>query len=240
MSQDKRLQSSEIIDLLSLGHVEILGRMPYSSNGTYLVEVTFEKRTVKAIYKPHQGERSLWDFPDGLYAREVAAYELSQALSWDLIPPTVLRGDAPLGIGSIQLFIEADFSEHYFSLFEREELHPQFMKFALFDIIANNADRKSGHLLIDENNHIWGIDQGLCFHSIPKLRTVIWEFAGLKIADDLVNRIREATPLLIESTRNLLTEQESAALEHRIASILKKRKFPFPDPEMRCYPWPLV
>lgn len=240
MSQDKRSQSSEIIDLLNLGQLEMIGRMPYSSNGTYLVQVTLEGRNVKAIYKPHQGERSLWDFPDGLYAREVAAYELSQALNWELVPPTVLRGDAPLGIGSLQLFIEADFSEHYFSLFEREELHPQFMKFALFDIIANNADRKSGHLLIDENNHIWGIDQGLCFHSSNKLRTVIWEFAGLKIPDNLLNRISESIPLLIDSTRDLLTEAESDALEHRIASILKKRKFPFPDPEMRCYPWPLV
>lgn len=240
MSQDKRPQSSDIIDLLNLGQIEIIGRMPYSSNGTYLVQVTLEDRATKAIYKPHQGERTLWDFPDGLYAREVAAYELSQALNWDLVPPTVLRGDAPLGIGSLQLFIEADFSEHYFSLFEREELHPQFMKFALFDIIANNADRKSGHLLIDENDHIWGIDQGLCFHSIYKLRTVIWEFAGLKIPDDLITRVRESIPLLIKSTRNLLTAEESAALELRITSILKKKKFPIPDSEMRCYPWPLV
>lgn len=240
MPQDQRSPSSNTLEHLNLGNIEIVGRMQYSSNATFLVDVSYEATTIRAIYKPHRGERSLWDFPDGLYIREVAAYELSVALRLNIIPETVLRMDGPLGEGSLQLFIEADFSEHYFSLFGRTALHAQFKRFALFDIIANNADRKSGHLLIDQEDKIWGIDQGLCFHTESKLRTVIWEFAGEEISDEFRVSLETNRESCVGHLANLISEEEISALEGRIDRLLKKKKFPKPDPDLRCYPWPLV
>lgn len=240
MPQDQRSPSSNTLEHLTLGTLEIVGRMPYSSNATYLVDVSHEGETVRAIYKPHRGERGLWDFPAGLYIREVAAYELSAALQWNIIPETVLRMDGPFGEGSLQVFIEADFSEHYFSLFERTALHLQFQRFAIFDVIANNADRKSGHLLIDQNNKIWGIDQGLCFHSEPKLRTVIWEFAGQVIPEELLVSLETNEESCARHLANLLSSEEVIAFENRIDRLLKKKKFPNPAADLRCYPWPLI
>ena len=217
----------------------VLGRMPYSSNATFLVEVAGEP-PLKAIYKPGRGERSLWDFPDCLFKREVAAYELANALGWGIVPPTILRKDGPLGEGSLQLFIDADFHQHYFTLFERPELHPQLKRFALFDIIANNADRKSGHILIDDTGDIWGIDHGVCFHPDPKLRTVIWEFAGTEIPPELLDDLAGRSRACLRALEGLLDEQETRALEKRIDEVLKDRRFPIPNPDMRCYPWPLI
>lgn len=214
--------------------------MPYSSNATFLIKVSNDVTSLQGIYKPHRGERSLWDFPGGLFMREVAAYKLSEALGWNLIPLTVLRPEGPHGEGSVQLFIDADFEQHYFSLFERSELRPQFKKFALFDIIANNADRKSGHLLIDANDHIWGIDQGLCFHYEPKLRTVIWEFAGEAIPDELLEDLKAKRDRCIDALHDLLSPLELDAVDSRIQYVLRKQRFPVPDPDMRCYPWPLI
>ena len=133
---------------------------------------------VCAVYKPARGERSLWDFPDGLYRREVAAYELSEALGWGLVPPTVVRDDGPFGPGSLQLFVEADYEQHYFTLLD-DGGHDEDVLRAIcaFDIVANNADRKSGHVLRGPDGRLWAIDHGLCFHRQPKLRTVIWDFA---------------------------------------------------------------
>lgn len=240
MSQDKRSHSPDTLGHLNLGELAVSGRMPYSSNATFLVEVAMNSAMVQGIYKPRRGERSLWDFPGGLFMREVAAFELSRTLGWDLIPLTVYRSDGPFGDGSLQLFVEADFEQHYFTLFERPELHPQFKKFALFDIIANNADRKSGHLLIDSDDHIWGIDQGLCFHSDPKLRTVIWEFAGEPIPDELLDELEEKKGSCTETLAGFLDQEEVSAFEERVSQVLKVRRFPVPKPDMRCYPWPLI
>ncbi len=239
MSPDKRSQSTDIIEHLSLGELNVIGRMPYSSNATFLVEISGDP-SMRAIYKPGRGERGLWDFPEGLFMREVAAYELAVALGWDIVPPTVYRREGPLGEGSLQLFIDADFEQHYFSLFERTELHAQFKKFAVFDMIANNADRKSGHLLIDASDHIWGIDQGLCFHSHPKLRTVVCEFAGEQIPEELLENLSAKKKNCMQSLADFLIPEEFAAFEARIARVLKTRRFPVPDPDMRCYPWPLI
>jgi uncharacterized repeat protein (TIGR03843 family) len=214
--------------------------MPYSSNATFLVQVAMNSAKVQAIYKPRRGERSLWDFPGGLFMREVAAFELSRTLGWDLIPLTVYRSDGPFGDGSLQLFVEADLEQHYFTLFEAPELHPQFKKFAVFDIIANNADRKSGHLLIDNDDHIWGIDQGLCFHCDPKLRTVIWEFAGKPIPGELLEELEEKRDSCTETLARFLDREEVSAFEERVSQVLKARRFPVPNPDMRCYPWPLI
>ena len=130
-----------------------------------------------AVYKPARGERPLWDYPSGLYRRERAVYLVSEALGWGLVPPTILR-DGPMGPGSLQQFVPADFREQYFSLLERPEHHDALRAICLFDLVVNNGDRKAGHCLLGEDGHLWAIDHGLCLHEEPKLRTVIWDFAG--------------------------------------------------------------
>ena len=146
---------------------------------------------VRAIYKPRRGERPLWDFPSGLDHREVAAYELSEALGWDLVPPTILR-DGPLGMGSVQLFIEADFEQHYFTLYEDEAHHDALRTMCAFDLVGNNTDRKSGHCLLGLDGRIRGIDHGLMFHHEFKLRTVIWEFGGEPVPEPILAGGRRA------------------------------------------------
>jgi uncharacterized repeat protein (TIGR03843 family) len=224
--------------LLERGEVELKGRMPWSSNATFLVGVCLDDQSGDAIYKPVRGERPLWDFPDGLYRREVAAYRLSEALGWGLVPETVLRGDAPLGEGSLQRFVDADYSEHYFTLLEHELHHDQLRRMAVFDLLANNADRKSGHCLLTEDGHIWGIDHGVCFHDEPKLRTVIWDFADQPIdAATLADVARVAIdPPVMD---DLLSAREIAAFTRRAASVARLERFPNPGGD-RPYPWPLV
>ncbi len=165
--------------------------MPWSSNRTFLTNLCLDDQTANAVYKPASGERPLWDFPDGLYRREVAAYELSEALGWQLVPMTIERDEAPMGTGSLQWFVDADFEQHYFTLIEDERWWPQLERICAFDILANNTDRKSGHCLVDTDGHIWAIDNGLSFHAEFKLRTVIWEFGGEPIPIRRPRRHRE-------------------------------------------------
>jgi uncharacterized repeat protein (TIGR03843 family) len=229
-----------MLALLDGGEMEIQGRMPWSSNGTFLVTVASAGREVAAIYKPERGERPLWDFPGGLFRREVAAFELAVALGWSVVPETVSRREGPLGPGSLQRFVDANFEQHYFTLLEDEPHHRQLRQMATFDVLANNADRKGGHCLIDTDGHIWGIDHGLCFHSEPKLRTVIWDFAGEPLDDDLlVDIARLGTCGLPEPLVALLTEDETEALADRVRTLLRTRRLPKPRSD-RAYPWPLV
>jgi uncharacterized repeat protein (TIGR03843 family) len=194
---------------------------------------------VPCIYKPARGERQLWDFPDGLYLREVAALDVAAALGWHLVPETVLRQDLPLGPGSLQRWVDADYEEHYFTLVEHERWHDELRRIALFDLVANNADRKSGHCLLAEDR-IWGIDNGLCFHVQPKLRTVIWEFGddpiGLELRDDLA-RLADAPPSSLEQ---LLHDDEIEMLRRRAVAVSRLARLPDPGPDHRPYPWPLV
>lgn len=235
---------------LCTGDIEILGRMPWSSNATFLVEVgpaapnggspaANVGEVVRAVYKPHRGERPLWDFPDGLYLREVAAYQLARALGWEMVPFTVLR-DGPLGIGSVQRFVDADFEQHYFTLYEDEGLHPQLQRMCAFDLVANNTDRKGGHVLIDPDRHVWGIDNGLAFHAEFKLRTVIWEFADEPLPEELADGLtRLLDAALPQPLSDLLDPFESDALRTRARALLSNGRFPT-DPTGRRYPWPLV
>lgn len=229
-------------DILTQGEVELKGRMPWSSNATFLVEACLDGVAVPAIYKPHKGERPLWDFPSGLYQREVATYELSAALGWDLVPLTVLREEAPLGVGSLQQFVDADFEQHYFTLLEDEAAQhlDTFRKICAFDILANNTDRKSGHVLVDADNHIWCIDHGLNFHHEFKLRTVIWDFAGEPVPpallDDIERFVDEGLPAPLAI---LLDTFERDAVLTRARAILAEKTFPI-DTTGRRYPWPLV
>jgi uncharacterized repeat protein (TIGR03843 family) len=248
------------VTLLADGRIEIEGRMPWSSNGTFLCSVTAPGpgpagpaaagdaegdragglETIGAIYKPLRAERPLWDFPDGLYRREVAAYELAVSLGWDLVPPTVERVDGPLGLGSLQRFVNADFEQHYFTLLEDEDHHPALRRMAVFDILANNADRKGGHCLVDDAGHIWGIDHGLCFHTAPKLRTVIWDFVGEDIEEDLLADIQAFVDGgLSPALQHLLVGEEPAALLRRATQLLRRPRFPGPRTD-HPYPWPLV
>lgn len=219
--------------------LSVEGRMPWSSNATFLVEARDGDRTEPAVYKPLRGERPLWDFPPGLGKREVAAWELAQALGWDLVPPTVLR-DGPLGEGSVQRFVEADFEQHYFTLVEDEDLHPQLRRMAAFDIVANNTDRKGGHCLLAEGGHVYGIDHGLAFHEDFKLRTVIWDFGGEPVPDDLLGDLRRLLDEgLPPSLADLLTPVECRALAFRAERLVEVGVFPV-DTSGRQYPWPLV
>jgi uncharacterized repeat protein (TIGR03843 family) len=249
------------VSLLRSGTVDIEGRMPWSSNGTFLCSVTGaapssadapasapdagapsepEPDAVHAIYKPYRTERPLWDFPGGLYRREIAAFELAVALGWDMVPETIERSDVPLGVGSLQLFIDANFEQHYFTLLEDPAHHAALKRIAVFDVVANNADRKGGHCLIDDDDHIWGIDHGLCFHPDPKLRTVIWDWAGEPIEPDLIEDVaglveRGPDPRLAE----VLKPDEVEAMMARAGALARRGRFPNPRSE-RPYPWPLV
>ena len=241
MPEEQRPPSAEALTILARGSVELAGRLPWSSNGTFLAELCLDGVVMQAVYKPLRGERPLWDFPDGLYRREVAAYELSAALGWRLVPETVARDDGPYGAGSYQRFVPADFTEHYFSLLEDEANRDALVTMAAFDLVANNADRKGGHCLLAEDGHIWGIDHGLCFAVPPKLRTVIWDFAGEAIPDALLAdlaRLAAGTPPPALVT--LLHEDEVAATLARAAALVRSGWFPNPDPDRRPYPWPMV
>lgn len=225
--------------LLRHGDIEIEMRMPYSSNATFMVRVTRGEHSHRAIYKPLRGERPLWDFPPGLYRREIAAYRLALAMGYDFVPLTILR-DGPLGEGSLQMLVDANFEQHYFTLFEsRPDLHDRFRDIAIFDIVSNNSDRKSGHVLIDSNNHIAAIDHGLCFSADFKLRTVIWEFGGEEIPAGALQAIERVATTLPPDVSSLLEADEITAFGERAAWLLEHQRFPV-DESGRRYPWPLV
>lgn len=229
-----------ILELLSTADLDIEGRMPWSSNATFLARLVVDGAPRgQAIYKPVRGERPLWDFEPGLHRREVAAYRLSAAMGLGVIPPTVLR-DGPLGEGSAQWFVDADHSQHYFTIFEaRTDVHDQLRAIAAFDVVANNTDRKSGHVLIDGEGRVWGIDNGLCFSEEFKLRTVVWEFGGEPLPDALRGAIASIADAVPDDVAELLADDEVAALAERARLLADGGTFPV-DPSGRRYPWPLV
>jgi uncharacterized repeat protein (TIGR03843 family) len=229
----------EALRLLAEGEVEVKGRMPWSSNGTFLAEVARGEEALLAVYKPGRGERPLWDFPRGLYRREVAAWALSELLGWGVVPETIVR-DGPLGEGSLQRFVEADFEQHYFTLYERPELHDALRTICAFDLLANNTDRKSGHCLLGDDGRVWAIDNGLCFHPDPKVRTVIWEFGNEVVPESLLADVERALPGLSSALVPLLDDEEVGGVRERAEWLLRRRRFPEADPAGRCYPWPLV
>jgi uncharacterized repeat protein (TIGR03843 family) len=231
--------SSTTLELLGRGAISVKGRMPWSSNVTLLAELALGDATALAVYKPQRGERPLWDFPPGLGKREVAAYLLSEALGWALVPPTVLR-EGPHGEGSLQLFVQADFEQHYLTLLERSEHRVRLQQICVFDLLANNADRKSGHCLLGSDGCVYAIDNGLTFHIEPKLRTVIWDFAGESIPRQLLDAIQRLLDAgLPEPLAELLPADEQRALITRGKALVKRTRFP-KDATGARYPWPLV
>ena len=231
--------SDNITEALTHGDIDIVGRMPDSSNATFLVTIAHGDVNMQAIYKPLRGERPLWDFEPGLHRREVAAFLLSEALGLGLVPITILR-DGPFGEGSVQFFVESDTREHYFSLFEeRPELHDRLREFAIFDFVANNTDRKSGHCLLGIDGNVWGIDHGVCFSADFKLRTVIWEFGGEPIPKYLLTAIAPMATTVPLHIAALLSDDEVHALQERVQWLLDHPEFPV-DNSGRRYPWPIV
>ena len=236
--------SDPILSALSSGTIELKGQFVWGSNYTFLVQVTQGDETRPAVYKPARGERPLWDFPEGTLAqREVAAYVVSRALGWDLVPPTVLRPDGPAGAGSLQLFVDADPERHYFTFTEAEK--QRLRPVAVFDLLINNADRKGGHVLLGESEHMWLIDHGVCFHAEDKLRTVIWDFVGEPIPRELLPALRRLRQALLDDDAlrtelgGLLAAEEVEALQGRADRLLRLKRFPPPGAD-RPYPWPLV
>jgi uncharacterized repeat protein (TIGR03843 family) len=234
------IAETEAIELLRTAEIDILGRMPWSSNGTFLVDLVVEHDVpAQGIYKPAQTERPLWDFPSGLHRREVATYELSHQLGWDLVPPTVER-DGPLGIGSLQLFVPTDYDEHYFTIAEAGSHVDLLQRLCVLDIVANSTDRKGGHCLVDTEGRVWAIDNGLTFHQEFKLRTVIWEWAGeavpQAILDDVLALVEGG---LSDDLTALLDPLEREATLTRARAVLNAGRFPT-DPTGRRHPWPLL
>jgi hypothetical protein len=243
--QSGTLAMDHALEVLSKGKIEERhGLMPWSSNYTFLVTVCYGDTLTLAIYKPSRGERPLWDFPDGSLARrEVAAYHVSRALGWDFVPPTVLR-DGFLGSGAVQLFIEADPEAHYFTL--RDDHIPVFQRVAAFDYILNNADRKGGHCLEGADGHIWTIDHGLTFHTDYKLRTVIWDFAGQPIPDDIIidlkrlqRTLNQPGSQIFDSLAQLIAKREIDMFRRRLERIINTGTFPMPGAG-RNIPYPPI
>ena len=228
-----------------LREAEVVGgqRIPWSSNYTFLVRLDAGPgKHLRAVYKPRDGERPLYDFPDGsLYKREYTAYLLSRELGWPKVPLTLIR-DGPYGVGAMQLYIDTDHRITYFDMIGDNE--EQLRKFAVFDLLANNADRKGGHCLLDRNGTIWSIDHGLTFHPLFKLRTVMLEFWGTDIPDDLVAGLDELSGRmstngeLAGTLKDLLSEGEVTALRRRLDQILSEPVIPQLDTHDNV-PWPL-
>lgn len=233
---------ADVREFLERGSLRVRGLLPRASNFTFLAEVADGGRRVPVVYKPRAGETPLWDFPDGtLCNREVAAYQVAEALGWPNVPATVLR-DGPHGPGSVQLFVDADPQEHYFTLRERHADH--FRAVAAFDVVAGNGDRKSGHCLAGSDGAVWVVDHGLCFSPRPVLRTVIWDFAGEPVAAGLRADLRRIeTELrggaLRSSLAPLLDPAEVDAAADRAAALAEAGVFPPPGPG-RSTPWPPV
>ncbi len=229
------------LDLLLNGEIEILARFTNSSNTTLLVDVAYGTLSAQAVYKPESGERPLWDFPEGLWRREVAAYLLDDALGLGLIPPTIGRQDLPLGPGSLQLFVDEDEQAHYFTLREELRYTETLKRLAAFDVIANNSDRKSGHVLLTPDG-IAAIDHGLCFHQEDKLRTVIWDYAGDSFDPEFLTTLENISRNLPRELEQLLSPAEIGCLVSRITDLVEAGELPYPneDGPYPPYPWPLI
>lgn len=235
----------QILTALQEGELVLRGEFLWGSNYTFMVEVEHGTISLLGVYKPTRGERPLWDFPRASLAhREVAAYLVSEALGWRLVPPTVYRKHAPLGPGSLQLYVEHDPEYHYFRFTENDR--QRLRSVALFDLLINNADRKGSHILIEPTGKLWLIDHGICFHREDKLRTVIWDFAGESIPEELLTALEEFQQKLkppselFNALQEHLDPEEITALAVRANRLLKTKQFPKPHPNRRVYPYPPV
>lgn len=231
-----------LLQVLQDGQIHVQGLLPNGSNYTFFALVSDGDTRTFAVYKPTRGEQPLWDFPEETLAlREVAAYLTSEALGWNFVPPTVYRTQGPHGAGSLQYFVQAQPDCHYFTLAESEKA--ELPRVALFDLLINNADRKGSHIIKDIHDKLWLIDHGICFNTQPKLRTVVWDFGGQPISDDLLEDLTDFRHRLDDDAdlkqayASLLSAAEVQAVRRRADRFLSARKFPEPGPG-RNYPWP--
>jgi uncharacterized repeat protein (TIGR03843 family) len=238
------------LEVLRDGEIEVVGRVLGSSNNALFVTVTLPcpdpgepPRVIEAIHKPTIGERPLDDFPDGtLTRREVAAYLVSEASGWGVVPPTILR-DGPFGEGMIQAFIEPDPAVDVIGWINDDD--PRLRPMAVFDAAVNNTDRKGGHILpVDGGGHVYGVDHGVCFSVTPKLRTVLWAWRGDPLLPEELaglERIRDALDRDLGSDlRGLLSKAEVRATGRRVDDLLARKIFPFPSPTWPAIPWPPI
>lgn len=233
------------LKILAQGEISITGEFLWGSNYTFAVEISSGDQVLQGVYKPTRGERPLWDFPRATLAhREVAAYLVSEALGWSFVPPTIYRKDGPIGPGSLQLHIDHDPEYNYFS-FSKTDLG-RLRPVAIFDYLINNADRKGSHVLFDGDDQMWLIDHGITFHQEQKLRTVIWDFAGEPIPEQLCSDLVQFESQLVQGTQfhdsleKYLVPQEIAALAKRNRHLIASKKYPDTHPNQRPYPWPPV
>ncbi len=245
------------LDLLTDGKLEVKGRLVDASNATLYCTITTggqngkrakglknAKNTIACVYKPIAGERPLWDFPSGsLAGREVAAYAVSRAAGWDVVPPTVMR-DGPFGPGMCQLWIDHDPGVDLIALSRRTD-HAGLRDMAVFDAVVNNADRKIGHLLPRPDGHLYGCDHGVCFAEDYKLRTVLWQWRGKTLPRRSVEALRRLNTQLTEGSlaaelAGLLTASEIGATRGRIDTLLEHRVHPYPPADWPAVPWPPI
>jgi uncharacterized repeat protein (TIGR03843 family) len=239
-----------VLDLLASGTLEVEGRLVDASNATLYCTIdtgasNAATSRVACVYKPVAGERPLWDFPTGTLAgREVAAYAVSRAAGWDVVPPTVLR-DGPFGPGMCQLWIDHDTDVDLIALSRRTD-HAGLRDMAVFDAVINNADRKIGHLLPVADGHLYGCDHGVCFSEDYKLRTVLWQWRGKTLPRRSLEALGRLNAALAKNSgleaelSSLVTADEVAATKIRIETLLKHRVHPYPPSDWPAVPWPPV
>ena len=225
-----------IVEVISNGSLKVEGRFVDASNATLYAVVELDEQAIPVIYKPIAGERPLWDFPDGNLAnRELAAFLLSQALKFDIVPFTILR-EGPFGVGMVQQWIDIDEEVDVVELATSTD--PRIRQMALFDAIINNTDRKYGHILPTVSGEIFGCDHGVTFHEDPKLRTVLWQFAGERFTPIEINLLETAKEKAADVVGSLITSSESAALTARVEGLLAAGAFPSPREDWPAVPWP--
>jgi hypothetical protein len=246
------LDSAAALELLQFGALDVQGRLVDASNATLYCGIELNGVTASCVYKPVRGERPLWDFPDGTLAgREVAAYLVSAATGWNVVPPTVLR-DGPFGPGMVQLWIDGDESVDLAWLIRADD--PALRRMAILDVVINNADRKGGHLIPMPGGHIYGVDHGVCFHVQNKLRTVLWGWAGQRLPEDTTDVLAGLCKRLAPGTKDsadshpdgdlaqalvgLVTPREVQATVRRIGRLLHTRRHPQPTGDWPPVPWP--
>ncbi len=236
------LAEDAALELLNGGDLRVIGQLWVSSNNAMLAVASSGDLEAACIYKPIAGERPLHDFPDGTLARrEVAAFAVSRASGWGIVPPTVLR-DGPFGPGMVQLWIRSDGETDPVRLVVESD--PRLRRIAVFDAAVNNTDRKAGHLVPVPGDHIYGVDHGVTFSPVPKLRTVLWEWRGQPfLAEEagVLQALRAGLDgVLGNDLRELLDPMEVAATARRIDRLIAAGVFPQPDPRWPAMPWPPV
>jgi uncharacterized repeat protein (TIGR03843 family) len=240
MSEGALVDVEDTLRLLRDGELSVEGRLYDASNATLYCTATLDGVTVACVHKPIAGERPLWDFPDGTLAyREVAAYVVSTATGWDIVPPTVLR-EGPFGPGMCQLWIDIDEQVDLAALARSD--HPQLRRMAVFDAVVNNSDRKGGHLLPTPDGHIYGIDHGVCFSVDDKLRTLLWRWRGKRLTEEAVDVLSGLRAQLEgdlgEALSQLLHRDEVLATIARVDRLLTTRRHPMPSQDWPAVPWP--